>query len=121
MPGFVVDSASLVSCFHQAPGTLTPVPRVLLSAIAVATVPPAVPMIPVAGCPFQVPVGAGTKPQPCVNIQWANISARVKVLGQPLFLQALPPTPGNGVCQSVEQIPQGAPTLKKLQTRVFAT
>jgi hypothetical protein len=42
------------------------------------------------------------------------------VMGQPLYLQA-PPGPGNGVCKSAEQIPQGIPTVKKLQTRVIAS
>jgi hypothetical protein len=120
MPGFVVDSASMISCFHQAPAPLAPVPRVLLSTSPVATVPPTGPRIPVTGCPFQVPVPGGTKPQPCVTIEWANVSTRVKVMTQPLYLQALPPNPGNGLCKSIEPIPQGAPTLKKLQTRVFA-
>jgi hypothetical protein len=87
----------------------------------VATVPPADPQLPVAGCVFQIPFGAGTKPQPCVKVQWANISARVTVLGRPLFLQALPPTPGNGLCVSIDPFPQWPPLLKKLQTRVFAT
>jgi hypothetical protein len=120
MPGFVVDSASMVSCFHQAPAALPPVPRVLVSLVPVATVPPAGPRIPVAGCLFQVPVPGGTKPQPCVVVEWANISMRVTVMGQPLYLQA-PPGPGNGVCKSAEQIPQGIPTVKKLQTRVIAS
>jgi hypothetical protein len=120
MPGFVVDSASMISCFHQAPATLAPVPRVLVSGSPVATVPPAGPKIPVTGCPFQVPVGAGTKPQPCVIVEWANVSTRVTVMGQPLYLQASP-GPGNGICRSAEQFPQGIPTLKKLQSRVVAT
>jgi hypothetical protein len=120
MPGFVVDSASQVSCFHQAPGALVPVPRVTVSGSPVATVPPSGPKIPVSGCPFQVPIGTGTKPQPCVTIEWANVSARVTVMGQPLYLQSSP-GPGNGICKSAEQIPQGAPAVKKLQTRVTAT
>lgn len=120
MPGFVLDSASMVSCFHQAPATLTPVPRVLVNMIPVATVPPTGPRIPVTGCLFQVPVPGGTKPQPCVTVEWANVSTRVTVMGQALYLQA-PPGPGNGVCKSVEQIAQGVPTVKKLQTRVIAS
>ena len=58
----------------------------------------------VAGCPFQVPVGAGTKPQPCVKVQWPVPATRVKVDGQPVLLQT-----STGLCQSAEQIPQGPP------------
>jgi hypothetical protein len=86
----------------------------------VATVPPPGPKIPVTACPFQVPIGTGTKPQPCVIVEWANVSIRVTVMGQALYLQSSP-GPGNGLCKSAEQIPQGAPTVKKLQTRVIAT
>jgi hypothetical protein len=60
-----------------------------------------------------VPVGAGTKPQPCVKVQWATPATRVKVLGQPVLLQS-----SSGVCQSAEQIPQGAPVIAATQTRV---
>jgi hypothetical protein len=117
MPGFVVDSTSMVSCLHQGVGALTPFPRVTVSGSPVATVPPTSPRIPVLpGCIFTV----GTKPQPCVVVLWANVSARVTVLGQGLVLQASP-GPGDGVCQSAEQAPQGTPTLKKLQQRVIAT
>jgi hypothetical protein len=119
MPGYIVDSASMVSCFHQGPGTLAPVARVTVSGSPVATVPPSGAKIPVSGCPFQVPIGTGTKPQPCVTIEWLNTSARVKVMGQALYLQSSP-GPGNGLCKSADQIPQGAPAVKKLQTRVTA-
>jgi hypothetical protein len=122
MPGYVVDSASMIKCLHGIPAPLAPMPRVLLSGSPVTTVPPTGPRMGVApGCPFQVPVGAGTKPQPCVTIDWANVSTRVTVLGQPLYLQALPPAPGNGICKSAEQISQGVPSLGKLQLRVVAT
>lgn len=117
MPGFVMHAEAVVTCFHQAPAKLVPAARVLVSMLPVATVP----ALPVAGCLFQIPIGTGTKPQPCVKIQWANISARVKVLGQPLLLQAPPgPGPGGGVCQSIEQIPQGAPIVNAMQVRVSA-
>jgi hypothetical protein len=121
MPGYVLDSTCGLSCFHQAPAPLTPAPRVLVSGSPVATVPPTSPKIVIPpGCPFQVPIGTGTKPQPCVTITWANPSTRVTVMGQALLLQA-GPGPGNGMCQSAEQIPQGAPTFKKMQTRVLAS
>jgi hypothetical protein len=118
MPGFVLHSNFGMQCFHAAPCMTAPVqPRVLVSGQPVAI---ATNMINVApGCPFQVPVGAGTKPQPCVTVKWANLSTRVVVMGQPVLLQATP-GPGAGVCQSAEQIPQGAPVVSAMQTRVLA-
>jgi hypothetical protein len=115
MPGYVVHSAAGISCLHQGVVPLTPVPRVLVDNVPVTTVSPGARMTPVVGCIFTV----GTKPQPCVVVEWANVSKRVTVMGQPLYLQA-PPGPGNGLCKSAEQAPQGVPTLKKLQLRVSA-
>lgn len=70
----------------------------------------------VAGCPFQVPVGPATKPQPCVRVQWLVPATRVRVGGQPVIL-----TSSTGIAQSAEQIPQGAPNILVTQTRVKAT
>jgi hypothetical protein len=70
----------------------------------------------VAGCPFQIPIGTGTKPQPCVSLRWIAPAVRVKVGGQPVVLQA-----SSGICQSAEQIPQGPPTVVSTQMRVKGT
>src|SRR5688572_17545770 len=115
MPGFLLHVNATIQCFHAAPVTTAPTqPRVLVSGQPVAT---ALNQLLVTGCLFQIPFGVGTKPQPCVRVQWANISARVLVSGQPPLLQASP-GPGAGVCQSVEQIPQGAPVVGAMQMRV---
>jgi hypothetical protein len=70
----------------------------------------------IAGCPFQIPVGAGAKPQPCVKVQWLVPAMRVLVGGQPAILQS-----SSGLCQSVEQIPQGPPNVVATQVRVSGT
>lgn len=67
----------------------------------------------IAGCPFQIPIGTGTKPQPCVKVQWVVPAARVRAGGQPVILST-----STGLCQSAEQIPQGAPTITTTQMRV---
>jgi hypothetical protein len=87
--------------------------RVKVSAMAVATMAD---LSTVAGCPFQIPVGAGTKPQPCVKVQWLKPALRVRVMGQPALLKT-----SAGLCQSVEQIPQGPPTITVTQPRVKGT
>jgi hypothetical protein len=47
-------------------------------------------------------------------------STRLLVGGKPAAL--LPaPGPGPATCQSVEQIPQGAPIISTVQTRVIGT
>jgi len=100
-----------VSCPHQGQATdASSNLRVRVSGMAVATVAD---QFTVVGCSFQVPVGAGTKPQPCVRIQWLKPALRVKVNGSPVLLQS-----SAGVCQSAEQIPQGPPMAAATQVRV---
>ncbi|MFO7540429.1 MAG: hypothetical protein R6X32_20510 [Chloroflexota bacterium] len=70
----------------------------------------------VSGCPFQIPIGTGTKPQPCVKVQWVVPAKRVRVNGQPVLLQD-----STGICQSAEQIPQGSPNVVMTQFRVKGT
>jgi len=119
MPGYILHTGFGVQCFHGVAGATAPQqPRVTVSAQAVAIATNIINIAP--GCPFQVPFGAGTKPQPCVTVKWANQATRVTVAGRPLLLQANPGV-GAGVCQSAEQIPQGAPQVAAMQMRVTAT
>ena len=67
----------------------------------------------VAGCPFQVPAGPATKPQPCVKVQWIVPAMRVKVMGKQVLLKG-----SSGICLSAEQIPQGPPNVIMTQMRV---
>jgi len=118
MPGLLMHANVGMQCTHFAKATIAPSqPRVIVSGQPVATM--ASP-IAVEGCPFQVPAGAGTKPQPCVTVKWTMPSTRFVVNGQSA---ALIPTPGTGpgICQSVEQIPQGPPTVKVVQARVIGS
>ena len=115
MPGYLLHTNAVVNCTHGIPAQIPPIqPRVLVSGQPVATMAS---RIVVAGCPFTVP---GPKPQPCVTVKWLMPSARVKVLGQPVLVQPTPGT-GQGLCLSVEQIPNGPPLVGALQPRVFAT
>jgi hypothetical protein len=118
MPGFMLHVGAVLQCTHAAPATTPPAQtRVLVSGQPVAV---ASNVITVAGCPFQIPVGAGTKPQPCVTVRWLMLSARVTIMGQPVLLQA-GPGPGAGLCLSAEQIPQGPPVVTTMQVRVMAS
>lgn len=119
MPGLVLHAGAQVSCFHAAPATVAPsAPTVQVSGSPVTTVR----KLPVGGCPFQIPVGAGTKPQPCITVDWVMVSTKVRVYGQPLLLQAPPGSgPGAGECKTAEQLTQGVPQVSTMQTRVIAT
>jgi hypothetical protein len=117
MPGFMLNIGALNQCPHLGKVSTPPAQtRVLLNGQPVAL---ATNVITVAGCPFQVPVPGGTKPQPCVTVKWLMVSGRVTVMGQPVLLQPAP-GPGAAICQSAEQIPQGPPSLGALQSKVVA-
>lgn len=113
MPGFLLHENAVVNCTHGAKATIvTTNKRVKVMGQAVAVV---VDVTTVAGCPFQIPVGAGTKPSPCLKIQWSAPAARVKVMGQPVLVQS-----SVGLCQSPEQAPQGNAIVAGQQQRVKA-
>jgi hypothetical protein len=70
----------------------------------------------ISGCPFQIPVGPGTKPSPCIKVQWVLTDLRTTV-GQQQTLS----TASAGLCLSAEQIPQGPVTIAMSQTKVSTT
>jgi hypothetical protein len=118
MPGYPLNVAAQVSCFHQL-GLAKAAkiqPRVTIMGSPVVTIGP-LPVLP--GCPFT----NGTSPQPCTTITWPNVSARVTTLGQGLLLKTAPPPaagPESTATCLAGAIPQGVPTTKLVQTRVLA-
>jgi hypothetical protein len=109
-----------MTCTHSASAQTPPAqPRVVMG-VPPLPVETMANMIAVTGCPFQIPFGVGTKPQPCVRVQWTMPATRVLIAGSPPLLQPTP-GPGPGACLSVEQIPQGPPMVSGLQTRVIAS
>ena len=114
MADYLVHVSASINCTHGGSATIVPSQqRVKVEGNFVALLTDTTT---VAGCSFQVPVGAGTKPQPCMKIQWLVPAIRVKVNQQfPLIKTS------NGICQSAEQIPQGPPTIASTQVRVKAT
>jgi hypothetical protein len=111
MAGFIVTTAASIIRPHGASVSIVSSnTRVRAGGAPVAT---ASDTYTVSGCPFQVPVGPGTKPQPCVSLRWIAPAVRVRVGGQPVILQT-----SSAISLSVEQIPQGPPTVVTTQTRV---
>lgn len=110
MPGPLVHVGAAIICTHAAPVTaITSNTRVLVSGMPVVTLAD---NYVVTGCPFTLPT-TPPKPQPCVRVQWLVPATRVLVNGQPVILQV-----SSGICLSVEQIPQGPPTVVSAQPRV---
>ena len=113
MPGTLIQVGSQIICPHGGQATGIPSsPRVLAGGQPVHTMPDT---FTIAACPFQVPVGAGTKPQPCITIKWLVPAMRVMIGGSPALVST-----SSGLCQSPEQIPQGAPSVLVTQVRASA-
>jgi hypothetical protein len=67
----------------------------------------------VAGCPFQIPVGVGTIPSPCLTVQWIVSDLRVTVNGTPTISQG-----SVGLCLNAQQVPQGPVSVVNAQLKV---
>src|SRR5712691_5347640 len=101
-PAFHVGAVAI--CPHGGQiTTLSSNARVMVSGMPVATMGD---QYFVAGCVFTV----GTKPQPCVRVQWLTPALRVLVNGQPPILQL-----STGLCLSADQIPNGPPVITSTQ------
>lgn len=112
MAGYLFHSGAVAQCPHGGSVTFTAGnTKVLVDNKAVATTAD---IFQVSNCSFQVPVGAGSKPQPCMK---ATLAPATKVLinNKPAIL-----TVGTTICQSAEQIPQGPASVISSQTKVEA-
>lgn len=67
----------------------------------------------IAGCPFQIPVGVGTVPSPCVRVQWLVTNLKSQVNAMPTLSTA-----SSGLCLAATQIPQGPVVIMQTQTQV---
>ena len=111
MPGFLLHLGAGFQCTHAGPATVAGSGvRARMSGQAVAVQGD---RATVSGCPFQVPIGTGTKPQPCVTVIFPVPALRVRVGGKPVLIN-----PGATLCQSAEGIPAGPASPGRIQARV---
>ncbi len=64
----------------------------------------------VTGCPFQIPVGVGTVPHPCVSVQWTKPNMLTLVNGTPTLAED-----SAGICLAADQAPQGPVSIVQTQ------
>ena len=110
MPGYILTTASSITCTHGGQATLTTsntklkvdgVPALLVSDIHS-----------VAGCPFTVP---GPKPQPCIRIEWEAGAMMCKVEGTAVLVKS-----SIGKCISAEGATQGLAIVAMTQMKAKA-
>jgi hypothetical protein len=66
----------------------------------------------ISGCSFQIPVGTGTVPSPCVRVQWLVTDMRNKA-NSTLGLSKS----SAGLCLAATQVPQGPVTISSTQSK----
>jgi hypothetical protein len=70
----------------------------------------------ISGCPFQIPIGTGSVPHPCVTVQWLKPNLRTTVNGVPTLSQD-----SVGLCLAADQVPQGPVSVSQTQPLVSGT
>ena len=110
MAGGLLTTASTLQCPHGGSVTISSGNTV---AKADAPLALATDTFTIAGCPFQIPVGTGTVPHPCVRVQWIKPNAGSTVNGQPTLSQD-----SVGLCLAADQVPQGPVSVVSAQTNV---
>lgn len=113
MPGEVLTTASTVMCTHGGTAVLTTTNAHLTVAGMPALLQTDVHTV--AGCPFQIPIGTGTKPSPCVRIEWQAGSTKLTLNGVGVLVRS-----SVGTCYSPEGAPQGVAIIAATQPRLSA-
>ena len=113
MPGFILTTMSTVMCTHGGQAILTTSNSKLMVDNAPALLESDVHSV--AGCPFQIPIGTGTKPSPCIRIEWAAGATQMKVNGVGVLVKS-----SVGKCISPEGAPQGVANIANTQMKSTA-
>ena len=109
MPGHLLNTASTIQCPHGGSAILT--------TSNISTSAEGAPALletdihPVVGCPFTI----GTKPSPCLRIEWSAGAAMASVAGTPILVKS-----SIGTCYSPENAPQGVAIIANTQMKAQA-
>jgi hypothetical protein len=111
MAGNTLNVNSVLKCPHGATVTITSSnTKVDVDGVQAAL---ANDQFTISGCPFQIPVGAGTKPSPCVTVKWLVTDLKTTVGGTATLSKT-----SVGLCQTAEQVPQGPVVISSTQAKV---
>lgn len=113
MPGNVLTTGSTVLCTHGGSATLTTANSRIMSDNMPALLESDVHTV--SGCPFQIPIGTGTKPSPCIRIEWSAGSTQLQINGVGVLVQS-----SVGKCYSAEGAVQGVASIVNTQMKVSA-
>src|SRR5881392_2522329 len=113
MPGNILNVSSTVMCMHGGSAILTTANSKVMADNVPALLESDIHSV--AGCPFQIPVGAGTKPSPCMRIEWSAGAAKMSVNGIPVLVRS-----SIGKCYSPEGAMQGIASIVNTQIKINA-
>jgi hypothetical protein len=114
MAGNSVTTLASLCCPHG--GTVTIASGNVRAAAAGAPLALVTDTFTVVGCPFQIPVGPGMVPSPCVRVQWIVADLRNTTSGSPGLSQT-----SVGLCLAATQVPQGPVAVVATQANVSST
>lgn len=66
----------------------------------------------IAGCPYQMPVGTGSVPHPCVKVEWTKTNEKTTVFGVSTLAED-----SAGICLAADQAPQGPVSVVNTQAK----
>lgn len=110
MAGNTLNVDSVLKCPHGATVKITSSSKVTILGVPAAL---ATDQFTISGCPFQIPIGTGTKPSPCVSVKWLVKDLRTTVGGDATLSMS-----SVGLCQTAEQVPQGPVVISTTQAKV---
>jgi hypothetical protein len=111
MAGNTLNVDSILKCPHGAKVDIISSNTKVMAAGAQAAL--ATDQFVISACPFQIPIGTGTKPSPCVTVKWLVTDLRTSVNGNATLSKS-----SVGLCQTAEQVPQGPVEISTTQEKV---
>ena len=109
MPGTVLTTASQIKCLHGAPAVLITTNAVTSAERAKSLLESDVHLV--TGCPFFI----GTKPSPCVRIEWTAGASHLTIGGTKVLVRS-----SVGKCINAEGAMQGVAIIVQTQMKVSA-
>ena len=113
MPGNILTVTSTILCMHGGQAILMTSNAKLMVDNVPALLESDVHSV--VGCPFQIPIPAGTKPSPCIRIEWTAGAGQLSVGGVKVLVRS-----SIGKCFSPEGAIQGVANIVNTQMKVTA-
>jgi len=108
----VITAASALLCPHGGMVSILAKGGATASGVPVAL---ATDVFTISGCPFQIPVGVGTVPHPCVTVHWIDLGQGASAAGVAVLTAE-----SIGFCLAADGVPQGRVIVAATQVVVTA-